>query len=979
MRNNDPFSDLIRSLEENLQKDGGWEPPAQGPRQPPEGNPRRLLWFLIPLLVFIFFNRVISFYADWMWYDSLGFDSVYFTRLYANLGLFLAGALIFWLIVAVNVWLARRIEPAGLANTALEQLAHAFGLRVSTVVLGVAAVFAVFMGLSASGNWESLLIYLNQVPFNVNDPLFQRDVGFFVFVLPIWQIARNWLMTTLVMTLIATAVVYGIGWRGWNARTPVLMHLAILGALLLGLVAWQYRLDALQLVYSNRGVTFGAGYTDSVIQLPVYNILAVVTLVVAVLLLITAWLRQAWRAIVVVLAAWVVLAVVAGNIFPSLVQRFQVTPNELTLERPYIGYNIQLTRLAYDLADVVVQPYDASNRLTADDLIAEAETILNVRLWDYRPLLETYNQIQALRQYYAFNDIDIDRYVIDGQLRQVMLSVRELVPERLNPDAQTWVNRRLVYTHGYGVAASPVAQVTRDGLPDFYLKDLPPTGPIPITQPQVYFGELTNDYVIARTNEPEFDYPSGEGNVMSHFSADTGIDMGFGAKLLFAIRFADINMLLNQDITSDSQLLWRRNIVQRAQEVAPFLRFDQDPYIVISEDGGLYWIHDAYTVSNRFPYSEPFGAINYIRNSVKIVTSAYDGSMTFYIVDETEPIIAAYARIFPALFRPIAEMPADLLAHIRYPQDLFTVQAETYRVYHMTDVNEFYNREDVWAWPEEIFQDQRQRMEPYYVLMALPGEREMGFIQILPFTPANRENMIAWMAAQSDPAVYGNKVVYEFGKDSLFFGPQQVEARINQDPVISAQLALWNQQGSTVIRGNLLVIPIAGALLYVEPLYLQAATGRIPELQRVIVATANRVVMAENFGLALATLFGGELLADTALAELATFGGEVALDEQVLQAIETGATMTELEGELTVQQLAGLANEHFARAQEYAQQGNWAGYGVEIGELQRVIGELVAVTGAQVTPAPLEEVGVELEPAGGVEGGGAEGSGEGDQ
>jgi uncharacterized protein len=324
-------------------------------------------------------------------------------------------------------------------------------------------------------------------------------------------------------------------------------------------------------------------------------------------------------------------------------------------------------------------------------------------------------------------------------------------------------------------------------------------------------------------------------------------------------------------------------------------------------------------------------------------------------------------------------MPADLLAHIRYPQDLFTVQAETYRVYHMTDVNEFYNREDVWAWPEEIFQDQRQRMEPYYVLMALPGEREMGFIQILPFTPANRENMIAWMAAQSDPAVYGNKVVYEFGKDSLFFGPQQVEARINQDPVISAQLALWNQQGSTVIRGNLLVIPIAGALLYVEPLYLQAATGRIPELQRVIVATANRVVMAENFGLALATLFGGELLADSALAELATFGGEVALDEQVLQAIETGATMTELEGELTVQQLAGLANEHFARAQEYAQQGNWAGYGVEIGELQRVIGELVAVTGAEVTPAPLEEVGVELEPAGGEEGGGEEGGGEGGQ
>ncbi|MCC9078094.1 UPF0182 family protein [Litorilinea aerophila] len=947
MRQNDPFADLIRSIEENLQGEGDWIPPESERRAAgSQGNPRRILWFLLPLLLLIFFNRIVGFYTDWYWYESLGFERVFVTRFLASFGLFLAGALFFWIFLALNVLLARRLAPAGLANTALDQIANALGIRITSIILGGGVLLALILGGSLSSHWEELLLYLNQAPFQVTDPVFNRDVGFFIFTLPIWQLARNWLMSVIVITLLATAFVAGVGWRTWRVRTPVLAHLSVLGALILLLIAWQYRLDAYQLVYSTRGAVFGAGYTDVKAQLPAYNILSIVTLVTAVLLVVTVYLRQAWRAIVAVLVIWVAVAILAGNFYPGLVQRFQVSPNELNLERPYIENNIQFTRLAYDLDRIEVRSYDASNQLTAESLLAEPQTVRNIRLWDYRPLLQTYNQIQALRQYYEFNDIDIDRYTIEGERRQVMLAARELVPERLNQNAQTWVNRKLVYTHGYGVAASPVAQVTRDGLPEFLLKDLPPQGAIPITQPQIYFGELTNDYVIVRTTEPEFDFPREGENVTTRFTADTGIAMTFWKRLLFAVRFADINILLNQDIQPDSQLLWRRNILERIQEVAPFLRYDQDPYIVIGEDGRLYWMLDAYTVSDRFPYSEPFGSINYIRNPVKVVTNAYDGTMAFYVMDENEPITAAYRQIFPDLFRPLSAIPAGLQAHIRYPVGLFSVQAEMYRTYHMTDVNQFYNKEDVWAWPEEIFADQPQRIEPYYVLMQLPGSNDLDFVLILPFTPANRENMIAWMAVQNDPGKYGQQLVYEFGKDTLFYGPKQIEARIDQDPVISAQLSLWNQQGSDVIRGNLLVIPINNSLLYVEPLYLQAANGKIPELKRVILATADRVVMAENLGLALVELFGRDVLADSAVAELAASTGSP-LPGESSGAVDGGSPAAGSTG--SVAELIRQANEHFQRAQDYLRDGNWAGYGAEMDALQAVLEQLAALTG--VNPA----------------------------
>ncbi len=921
---------------------------GRGPGDEDEGPafPRGLLWLIVPFVVISLFNWGLGFLSDWYWYTSLGFSSVFLTRFVASTGLFLAGALVFWLFLAFNVVMARRLEPRGLAGTSLSQMAHAVGVRITPIVLLIGAVFAFFMGSVAGSYWEELLLYLNQVPFGVRDPLFGQDVGFYIFTLPVWQIVRNWAFIALLITLIATALVSGLGLRSWNASAAVRAHLSGLGALLLLLIAWQYRLDAYQLVYSTRGAVFGAGYTDVHAQLPAYNLLTLVTLVAAVLLLVNVFLRQTWRMILAVLMAWVAISFLAGNLYPSLVQRFQVSPNEYALEQPYIEHNIRFTRQAFDLDTIQEQPYDVSVGLTPEAINRHPDTIRNIRLWDYRPLLQTYNQIQALRQYYEFEDIDIDRYQVQGNLQQVMLAARELIPERLAQEAQTWVNRKLVYTHGYGVAMSPVAKVTRDGLPEFLLKDLPPRGALELRVPQIYFGERTLDYVIVRTNVPEFDYPQEGGNVFTRFEADSGIPIGsFLTRLLFALRFGDVNILLTDAIQPDSRLLWRREIRSRAAEIAPFLVYDQDPYIVLSDDGKLYWIHDAYTVSSRYPYSTrlnsrnpvvPNWRINYIRNAVKVVTDAYTGEITYYLVDEQEPIIAAYRKIFPELFRPLSEMPQGLRKHIRYPNDLFAVQAEVYRIYHMTDPAEFYNREDVWEWPEEFFDDRILPMEPYYVLMELPGTDGLDFIQILPFTPANRENMIAWLAATSDPDRYGEKIVYQFGKDTLFYGPKQIEARISQDPVISAQLSLWNQQGSSVIRGNLLVIPLEDGLLYVEPLYLQAADGRIPELKRVIVATADRVVMAENLALALVELFGREALDEELLASLLSEGTTLP---------EAGRPMVPVPGlegltEATLEELIVQANDLYERAQAAIQQGDWATYGALMGELQQVLQQM---------------------------------------
>ncbi|MBV7339608.1 UPF0182 family protein, partial [Chloroflexi bacterium TSY] len=757
MRDKDPLSDLIRSIEESLQG-GNWEPPTDD--DPPAArpltpvNPRRYVWAIAPLIIVIFLVRLLSLSTDWLWYSSLNLQSIFFTRITASIALFFVSALIFWVIWSINIFMMRRLTPNALDNTSFEHIVMLFGLRIYPLMLSIGAIIALFVGLALAAEWEIFLLYFNQIHFGLSDPLFGQDISFFLFTLPVWQIVHRWLLITLTLSLGANLIMSGIGWQGWVIRKSVSIHLSILAALILLLLAAQFRLSAYSLVYSQRGAVFGAGYTDVNAQLPAYNTLAIIGVVYAILLpllvvfsqsealtqnlseRIRRSIRSIWGPVGILAAIWGIVAILGGFIYPALVQRFQVSPNELNLEGPFIQHNIEFTRQAFDLASIDNVDYDASTPLTSDALLSQPATIANVRLWDYRPLRQTYNQIQALRQYYQFNDVDIDRYTIDGQVRQVMLAARELVPEQLNENAQTWVNRKLIYTHGYGVAVSPVAQVSPDGLPEFLVQNLPPQGVLPIHQPQIYFGELNKEYIIADTDQAEFDYPQGNETVTTVFEGTTGIRMNFLTRLLFALRFADINILLSDDIRSDSQLLWRRNIMERVSLVAPFLHYDSDPYIVIGEDGNLYWFLDAYTTSNRFPYSEPTRGrnltrtpINYIRNPVKVVMSAYDGSMNFYLLEQNEPIAATYARIFPTLFTDVSEMSSDLLSHIRYPIGLFSIQAQVLRTYHMTDLVDFYNREDLWEWPTELFEGNPQPMEPYYVLMQLPDQEGLDFIQ----------------------------------------------------------------------------------------------------------------------------------------------------------------------------------------------------------------------------------------------------------
>lgn len=973
----DPFREFLEQLQERQEESQSEAPtPARGgdganggaavldEGQPGTGR-SGMLWIAAVFLVVFLSSRLLGYYTDWLWFDSLGFTSIYFIRIIASSLTFLVGALVFWLILAGNLALATRLN-AREGQAPLDQMAQSMlGFRVTPVLYLGAAVLAIFSGLALRFQWDEILLFFNQVGFGTSDPIFRQDISFFLFSLPIWKALRSYLLTAAVFSLIGTMLVSGMNWRLWFADRRIKMHLSGLVVLILLLISWQYQLQSYDLVYSIRGAVFGGGFTDVYAQLPIFRVLSIVTLVIALLVIINVFLSIAWRVIVYVLGIWILVAVVVGNILPNMIQRFVVNPNEYTREEPFIRHNIDYTRMAYDLVELDAMAYNVRESLGTEVLRNERETIANIRLWDYRPMRTTYNQIQALRQYYEFADIDVDRYVVDGTLKQVMLAARELVPDQLSGEAKTWVNQKLVYTHGYGVAASPVAEITFDGLPTFILQDLPPKGSIPIERPQIYFSEGHGDYVIVNTDTPEFDYPSEDGNVFTRFDADSGIRIGnLLTRLAFTLRFADTNLLLTGDIGAQSKLLWKRNIYERLREVAPFLVYDQDPYIVIGDDGGLYWFVDAYTTSRLFPYSEPTRLeneriVNYIRNSVKVIINAYDGTIHYYLIDPEDPIAAAYRAVFPDLFVGIETMPEGLRAHIRYPQDLFTIQARILTVYHMTEPSEFYNREDVWQWPQEIFDGADREMEPYYVLMQLPDSDKLDFIQILPLTPASRENMIAWFAAKSDPDAYGEKLLFTFGKDSLIYGPKQIEARIDQDPVISSQLSLWDQQGSQVIRGNLLVIPLGNSLLYVEPLYLQAESGRIPELKRVIVAANNQVVMAPNLGLALVEVFGPELLDDEGLASLmgdpqtiARALGEretPAPSETVADTAQTASVPVvplDLEG-TSAEQLILQANRTYEAAIQAQRDGNWAAYGENLAQL-----EIILATLAQQVAAP---------------------------
>lgn len=887
------------------------------------GNVRRVLLILIVVLVllFVLFMLASGFYTDLLWFQSLGLSSVFWTAIKAKVGVFLVFSLLFLAFFLVNLLIARKLSGWG-GFFLPDQRYYVTSGMVNVILVVVALVLSLINGLGATSQWDAVLRYLNQRSFDVLDPIFSQDVAFYVFTLPVYRFLRGWLMEVLIFTLLGSAAMYLLlqlaSWkefRLWLTRKASL-HLAVLGALLLLVVAWGYRLSAFELLYSSQGVAFGASYTDVHARLLAYNLSFWAVIFCVVLLLGGVVSKKPWI-VAVGGVLWLAVALGVGGIYPAFMQQFDVQPNELNKERPYIEYNIDLTRRAYGLGEIQEFDFGSVADLTAEALAGAEATIRNIRLWDYRPLRDTYAQIQEIRLYYEFVDVDVDRYYLDGDYRQVTLSAREMATDQLQ--SRTWVNDHLQFTHGYGLVMSPVNEVTPEGLPELLIRDLPPrTQPgLEITRPEIYYGEKTDDYVFVNSTIEEFDYPSGDHNVTATYEGEGGVIIDSPLKrAAFAYRFGDVSVMLSEYLTPDSRVMLYRNIHQRVRQVAPFLLFDADPYLVIA-DGRLLWLQDAYTVTQMYPYSQPYhDRFNYIRNSVKISIDAYNGDMVFYVVDDEDPLIQTYAAIFPDLFSPLEEMPQALRAHIRHPEGLFIIQAQMNNTYHMQDPTVFYNKEDLWTVAHEIYAGSDQPMEPYYVTMKLPGEEAEEFILMQPFTPVGKQNMVAWLTARSDGEHYGKLLLYKFPKQELIYGPLQIEARIDQDPTISGQLSLWRQRGSQVIRGNLLVIPIGNSLLYVEPLYLQAETGRMPELKRVIAASGERLVMANTLEEALVTIGGASV---------------------VTEEVEEGEEGVEPAG---LHDLALSALEHYERAQEYLQEGNWAGYGAELEAMGRDLEKL---------------------------------------
>jgi uncharacterized protein len=887
------------------------------------------------ILVFIFLGLIASFVTDMWWFGSLDYLDVFWKTYTAQYGLWFAGFVIFLAYMMLNVSIALRSESNLTLDPRLQQFLEGIGKGVRWLVYGGAVFLAFVMAGMLSGSWMEMLVFANVEAMNVSDPIFGHDASFYMFTLPFINTIKSWLIGATVLVIIGTVLVYvvrqGVSFAVGRVSISATArkHLAILLGILMVLVAISYWLGRYDILYSSRsGSFFGAGYTDIHAQLPAAWIMTIVSLLTAVAL-VYALFSRSFALLAKVGVAFVVLAIVVGSVYPSLIQKFVVDPNEQSKELPYISNNIELTRYAYELNRIDEKFIKPEYDLDFEDVVADSATIRNIMLWDYRPLASTLDQLQVIRLYYGFPDVDIDRYRLpDGSYRQVMLSSRELDQRKLPPTAQTWVNTNLVYTHGYGLAMSPVNVVTEEGLPEFFIKDIPPVEEhgLEVTRPEIYYGEVTNKQVIIKGNIEEFDYPMGDSNQMTTYQEESGVSIGsIFRRLIFAMHFSDLNILISGYISPESHILYYRNIHERVRKIAPFLTFDEDPYLVVAE-GRLHWIYDAYTTSRAFPYSKPTTGFNYIRNSVKIVIDAYSGETTLYTLNtHNDPLIRTYMRIFPTLFQPDNVFPEEIRSHIRYPQDLFDVQSELFSTYHMTDPQVFYNKEDLWNIANEKLQEQVVKMESYYAIMRLPDEEKEEFIQMVPYTPNRRDNMIAWLCARSDGDNYGRMLVYKFPKKEQIFGPMQIAARIDQDPVISQQFALWNQQGSRVFRGNLLVIPIKKEVMYVQPVYLQATAGKLPELRRVIVAYHNRLAMEPTLDESLRRVFRGRVPTEVESA-VPGMTQEVAEETQVLR------------GVLELSRSAMSAYNNALRAQR---EGDWARYGEEIEKLKKELEELV--------------------------------------
>jgi hypothetical protein len=976
------------------------------------------------LIVVILLGVGVNFLTDAIWFRSVGFESVFWTRVTTQIGLFAGGGILALLFLLFNVWLAGRLLPPPDPDRAspfagwFERIAgedtlggasrsgrpwegrpparpggNRMGSRPGEgIVLSaddlpdfapiarwslIALVVLIALGVagSAASHWETILLWRNQVPYSpagvapVVDPIFGRDISYYLFELPFLRWVQSAANGLLLAALAVSAGRYLIGGLkgGIVFTTQMRVHLAVLAGLYLASIAVGYQLDKLELVYSTNGVAAGVSFTDQNARFFAYDVLTVVAAFAGALLVGGAFTRMLWP-LGAVIIFWLSASLVLGQIYPAVIQRLSVEPDQLGKETTYINNNIAMTRIAYGLNDWTVSDYSGQDQLTQAAVSNEQGTFQNARLWDAAPLRDSLDQLQTVRQYYDFTNVDTDRYQINNSARQVMLAARELAPEK-NPQANSWVNQRITFTHGIGVAMVPVNAATPEGQPDLFIQGLPPvssSGAPQISQPRIYFGERPSDWVITDARQDEFDYPLGQDSsgtassgATTRWTGTTGIklDTTF-SRLLWALEFKDLNLLISDQITNQSQLLIHRSVSDRISMVAPFLSFDSDPYLVVTSDGGLVYIQDAYTTSDRFPNAQPFDTsqladgsglagldFNYLRNSVKIVVDAYTGQMTFYVSDPTDPIIRTYENVFPQMFTPLSAMPADLKSHLRVPEDLFDVETRTYARYHVTDPAAFYNNEDLWTVPPNPGGTQNLPNVAYYVEMRLPDESSTEFLLLQPMVPASRPNMIAWIAARNDPANYGQVRVYKFPQDTSVLGPNQIAAKIDADPTISAQVTLWDQAGSHVIKGNLIVVPVQNSLIYLQPVYLQSANSAFPAFERIIVATPTRVVWDTNLAGALSQLLatgGGASPPPSSGPSPGPSSGPTASPS-------SGPSSSPLAGNVAA--LVAYANQHFELAQAALRNGDFATYGTEIAKVQDALRQLNQLVAPSSSPS----------------------------
>ena len=893
------------------------------------GNERRGLSFLVfvGIIGFSIARAIATFFTNYLWFDSVDLNSVWIKILLTKSILVAATSLLAFAFIFVNLRLAVRATPvmdifeSFESQDPLTRFREFFNERFLKYRLWGAIGLSLFLGAGASQLWEQVLLFINQKSFGVADPVFQYDVSSYVFGLPLYRLFVSWgfqlvIFTSFIIILffIATGALQLRQGRLPEVSSGAKAHLSVLLAFVALLKAFAYRLDAMELLYSPRGKVFGASYTDVVAHLPALNLLILISLFGAVLLLVNIK-RRGWLLPATAISLWLAVSIIVGGVVPAAIQRFRVVPDELNKELPYVENHINYTRLAYGLDSIEEKSFEASPNLTDNDISDNAQTVDNIRLWDPTVLAETYSQLQEIRAYYALDEVDVDRYRINGELTQVMVSAREL--DQTNLPAVGWVNERLQYTHGYGVVFSPANNVASQGQPDFYVKGVPATttvSELEVEQPRIYFGESAEsvEYVVVNSLQDEVDYPlstEGQSVAYTNYSGDGGVGIGsFFRRLGFALRYSELNLLISNQLSDDSKLIMERNVVSRVKKAAPFLYTDNDPYLALI-DGNLFWIIDMYTVSDKYPYAQPADTrrinensglpmnFNYLRNSVKAVVNAYDGTMNFYVVDENDPLILSYKDIFPNLFTSKSSMSSDLLDHIRYPEDLFTIQSDMYRDYHMTDPRVFYADEDPWVIPSDSSTTPRvatlrgefteigfKPMLPYYLLMSLPGESDLSYLIFQPFNPENRPNMQSFLVADADPENYGQLIDFRLPKGEFVDGPSQVATRINQDPDISQIFTLLDQQGSSVIKGNLFVVPINQSILYYQPIYLQGEQNPLPEFKFVVVVFQDRIIMEESLSEALASVFGG----DFATENVEDAEGESALEllEKATKAFE---------------------------------------------------------------------------------------------